>query len=70
MTKSEIQQQAQLASSIVQQWPDWKRNILTHSLQPTNAVARTPVDNRVVNPQVTAVNKPADSLELKSNRQE
>lgn len=54
MTNAEIQEQIALASSIVNQWRDWKRNILVHSSQPTNSVAREPVDNRVAE---TAVDK-------------
>lgn len=44
MTKNDIEQQIQNASSIVGQWPRWKQNILNHSCQPTNSTARTPVD--------------------------
>lgn len=40
-------EQIEIASKIVSQWPEWKKNILEHSLQPTIKVARTPVDNRV-----------------------
>ena len=45
MTGKEIQNQINYASRIVSQWPEWKRNILTHSSQPTNSLARNPVSN-------------------------
>ena len=34
------------ASKIVATWPEWKRNILRHSSEPTNSVARTPVESK------------------------
>ncbi len=57
MTKAEILEQIKRANEAVQQWPEWEKNILEHSLQPTNSVARTPVDNRVdcVPPPVASV---------------
>ncbi len=47
MTGSDIQKQIQHASLIVGQWPVWKQNILNHSSQPTNSLARTPVSHQV-----------------------
>jgi hypothetical protein len=46
MTRIEIQDQIGFASKIVRQWPAWKQNILVHSCQPTNSVARSPVVNQ------------------------
>ena len=63
MTKTEILEQVRLANAIVQDWPEWKRNILEHSLQPTNSVARTPVDNRVSHSQPALSNVSVNSEE-------
>lgn len=70
MTKMEILEQVKIANEKIQHWPEWERNILEHSLQPTNTVARTPVDNRVIRGQVTRNSSPIDSSELKSNCQD
>lgn len=44
VTAKEVQIQIQYASQVVRVWPAWKRNILSHSSQPTNSRARTPVE--------------------------
>ena len=41
----DIHRQIEYATKVMAQWPEWKRNILTHSLQPTNSSARNPVEN-------------------------
>lgn len=33
------------AAAIVATWPEWKRNILRHSGEPTNSEPRRPIDN-------------------------
>ena len=43
MTSTEIREQIEFASRVVEQWPAWKRNILMHSSEPTNSSARQPV---------------------------
>jgi len=45
MTDKEIRLQIERATATVKTWPAWKRNILLHSLQPTNSNARDPVNN-------------------------
>lgn len=49
ITSKEIQTQIQYASRVVGSWPAWKQNILSHSSQPTNSVARAPIDNHTKN---------------------
>ncbi len=65
MTKKEILEQVRLANEKIQDWPEWERNILEHSLQPTNTVARTPVDNRVARAQVTSAGSSTDTSDSK-----
>jgi hypothetical protein len=67
MTRKEFLEQAKIASKIVSQWPEWETNILERSLQPTNTVARTPVDNRVIRGSVTRNNNPVVGSEPTSN---
>ena len=70
MTRKDFLEQAKIASKIISQWPEWKKNILEHSLQPTIKVARTPVDNRV-NRGPEAQNKNSVvASELQSNRKD
>jgi hypothetical protein len=40
MTREELQKQIEYASSILREWPPWKRNILKHSSEPTLAMPR------------------------------
>jgi hypothetical protein len=70
MTRKEFLEQAEIASKIVSQWPEWKKNILEHSLHPTIKVARTPVDNRVNRGPEAQNNNPVVASELQSNRQD
>ena len=45
MSQEEFKKQFDIASSLVAQWPIWKRNILEDSSKPTVAIPRLPVDN-------------------------
>jgi hypothetical protein len=45
MTLDDVREQMKIASRLVETWPEWKRNILVQSAQPTVDVPRTPVDN-------------------------
>ncbi len=47
MNTQEIRRQIDVATKLVQAWPDWKRNILVHSAQPTVVSPRTPVNNQI-----------------------
>ena len=46
MTKEEVQKQVESATRLVSTWPQWKRNILIQSAQPTVSEPRTPVNNQ------------------------
>ncbi len=67
MTKMEILEQVKLANEIVRNWPAWEKNILEHSLQPTNSVPRAPVDNRVVAGQHAPNTLSRDAAKSSSN---
>lgn len=41
-----MRSQIELARRLMRNWPDWKRNILVRSAQPTVRVPRQQVDNR------------------------
>lgn len=43
MTERDIQTQTEYAAKIMESWPAWKRNILQHSTEPTNKMARPPI---------------------------
>jgi len=45
MTRSELRQQIDKATNLVNTWPGWKRNILAHSSQPSVSAPRPPVNN-------------------------
>lgn len=45
--RKEIRRQIAFANKVVSQWPAWKRNILAHSSQPTNSIARRAQWNEV-----------------------
>ena len=70
MTKTEILEQIKIANEKIQHWPEWEKNILEHSLQPTNKVARAPVDNRVARPAVVLSGKPIDTSKIHSDCQD
>ncbi|AMV33297.1 hypothetical protein VN12_14310 [Pirellula sp. SH-Sr6A] len=69
MTKMEILEQVRIANEKIQHWPEWERNILEHSLQPTNKVARSPVDNRAARSPFVLNSKPTDSSQINSDCQ-
>lgn len=45
MTDEEFRKHLEWAAALVATWPEWKRNILKHSLSPTVSVPRKPVNN-------------------------
>jgi hypothetical protein len=67
MTKTEILEQIRLANEKIQHWPEWEKNILEHSLQPTNKVARTPVDNRPAPYKASLNNNQLDNSVAQTN---
>ena len=46
MTRSELTQQIDKATKLVNTWPSWKQNILAHSSQPSVSAPRPPVNNQ------------------------
>jgi len=46
MSQEEFRKQYEIATSLVNQWPAWKQNILEDSSKPTVSVPRAPVDNQ------------------------
>ena len=46
MKENEIREQIKIATTRVETWPAWKRNILVESAQPTVKLPRTPVNNQ------------------------
>jgi hypothetical protein len=67
MTKTEILEQIRIANEKIEHWPEWEKNILEHSLQPTNKVARTPVDNRPATFKASLNSIPANNSVAESN---
>lgn len=45
ISRSDFDKHIKWATSIVESWPDWKRNVLRRSLEPMRETAREPVDN-------------------------
>lgn len=46
MTKEEILKEIESANKQIASWPEWKKNILIHSLSPTVSIPRKPVINK------------------------